>query len=100
MFKNRGWTEKAYVINFIIALAITQEVLIMACLFPLTDFGTIATAVIPAVFAEVSVFSGFVIWKNKNENINKHKGVEHDTDSNCSMCSDCDDSIDSGDVFG
>ena len=72
MFKNRGWTEKAYIINFIVALLFVQEMLILQCLYPLSDIASIAQVAIPAIFTEVSIFSGFIVWKNKTENIAKH----------------------------
>lgn len=79
MFKNRGWSEKAYIINLIIAIVIVQEMLILTCIFPGSDIASIATVTIPAIFSEVGVFSGFIIWKNKSENISKYGGtVEED----------------------
>lgn len=99
MFKNRGWTEKAYIINFIVALLLVQEMLVLTCIFPASDIASIATVAVPSVFTEVSVFSAFIIWKNKTENINKYK-ENCNGDCGDDLCSSSDSTTSIYDVEG
>ena len=89
MFKGRGWTEKSYVINLIIAILLVQEMLILSCIFPTSDIASIATVTIPAIFAEVGVYSGFIVWKNKCENIQKNGGTVNGSSDLLSSDVDC-----------
>lgn len=72
MIKHRGWTEKVYMFNLLYAMLVVQEILVLTCLFPNSAVADTAGIIIPAVFAEVATFSGFIIWKNKSENLSKH----------------------------
>lgn len=72
MFKLRGWTEKAWMLNLMLAMLLIQEFTILSCVFPGSDIASIATVSIPAIFVEVGVFSSFIVWKNKEENCRKH----------------------------
>ena len=97
MIKLRGWTEKAWMLNLIIAVGLVQEMLVLSCIFPASDIASIATVTVPAIFAEVGVFSGFIVWKNKNENIRKYGGQTNDTSD---IISDSSDSSDCSSVVG
>lgn len=82
MFKRRGFTDKLYFMNWIMAMVTTQECLIivvLSLLLGITDWPQelISTA-LTCVFAELTVHTGFIIWKAKAENKSKFakKGIE------------------------
>lgn len=82
MIRNRGFTDKLYFLNLILSW-----LFIIACIilqvYSINHDGTtldIAAYGIPAVFAELSIHTGFVVWKAKHENINKHRYLEDDDD--------------------
>ena len=74
MFKHRGWTEKVYLLNLIYVMVVIQEVLILSVLFPDSPIVEECNIILPTIFAELTTFSGFIVWKNKNENMQKFKG--------------------------
>lgn len=73
--RKRGFTDKLYVINFIFTW-----VFVLAC-FVLTIFSgklgimdmSVLSAAVPCAFAELGIHTGFVVWKAKVENVEKHK---------------------------
>lgn len=72
--KSRGFTDRLYVINFIAVHIIVASVVILTALsgtLNITDMTALA-AIPPCSYAELGVHTGFVIWKAKAENMNKH----------------------------
>lgn len=73
--KRRGFTDRLYVINFIFTW-----IFVLAC-FILTIFSgkleitdmSVLSAAIPCAFGELGIHTGFVVWKAKVENVEKHK---------------------------
>lgn len=78
MMKNRGFTDKLYLINLIASWLFVLIGII--CTFLESVCGVIDMTVfnvgIPCVFTELSVHTGFIIWKAKQENISKFGGTE------------------------
>lgn len=74
MIKNRGFTDKLYFLNFIITWVFVFICLILTAVsgaLGITDM-SVASYGIPAAFAELGVHTGYIVWKAKSENINKH----------------------------
>lgn len=72
--KERGFTDKLYIINLIIVLFVTIAsfvVVIYSGELGITDMSPIVS-VLTGAYGELAVYTGFIIWKAKNENINKH----------------------------
>lgn len=69
--KQRGFTDKLYFANLLLSWIFIIVCVILTCtVSPNLDIVQVG---IPAVFAELGVHTGYIIWKAKNENINKHK---------------------------
>lgn len=72
--KQRGFTDKLYSINFIACWIFV--ILGIICTFMQSSLGIIDMTVfsvgIPCAFGELSVHTGYIIWKAKNENISKY----------------------------
>lgn len=73
--KNRGFTDKLYFLNLTLSW-----IFILVCvglqIYAINHEAVsldIATYGIPAVFAELGIHTGFIVWKAKHENINKHR---------------------------
>lgn len=74
--KKRGFTDKLYFLNLSLAWMFLLCCLIVTILsgrLGITDL-SICSYGIPAVFAELGIHTGFVIWKAKAENISKYGG--------------------------
>ena len=71
LFRGQGFTNRLLVINWIVAIILTEQCFVFTAIFSQSDFSTIASVTIPAVWAEVGVFSGFTVWKTKAENLVK-----------------------------
>ena len=72
--KERGFTDKLYFLNLTLSWLFIIVCIVMTALegkLGITDL-SIASVGIPAVFAELGVHTGFIVWKAKTENINKH----------------------------
>lgn len=73
--KKRGFTDRLYWLNFKITwlfVAICVLMTLLSGVINITDLSIINVGV-PAAFAELSIHTGFVVWKAKVENIEKHK---------------------------
>ena len=74
--KNRGVTDTLYLINLSLVWIYTFLSLILSILGPLIgilDYSFISI-VCPLIWAEISVHTGFIIWKAKVENLSKWTG--------------------------
>ncbi len=71
--KNRGFSDRLYFLNLTLSWAFIVICIILTLLedvLQLTDLSIISYGV-PAVFAELGIHTGFIVWKAKNENISK-----------------------------
>lgn len=71
----RGFTDKLYVTNFIITWVFVWLCYILTIFsgrLGITDMSVLSSAV-PCAFAELGIHTGFVVWKAKIENVEKHK---------------------------
>lgn len=73
MFKKRGFTDKLYFLNLTLSW-----LFIIVCIIITTFSGklgiqdlSIVSVGLPAVFAELGIHTGFVVWKAKTENMSK-----------------------------
>lgn len=73
MIKKRGFTDKLYFLNLTLSW-----LFIIVCIVLTAQSGklgiqdlSLVSVGIPAVFAELGVHTGFIVWKAKTENINK-----------------------------
>ena len=106
MIKSRGFTDKLYFQNLTLSWIFILVCVILQIYAIQHEAMTLDIAVygIPAVFAELSIHTGFVVWKAKHENISKFglKSLEEgdefggrnneryydDHIESCSICSD------------
>lgn len=77
MFKKRGFMDKLYFLNLSFAWLFT-----VACLLLNTFSGylgvydlSVVNGGLPVVWGELTVHTGFMIWKAKCENCRKYKDV-------------------------
>jgi len=72
----RGFTDKLYFINLVLAWIYTILCLIFTLLGNVIDIQdySFVSIVCPLVWAELTVHTGFVIWKAKIENLSKFTG--------------------------
>lgn len=71
----RGFTDKLYYYNFRAVWLFVAACFILTAAsgyLGVTDLSIVSVG-IPAVFAELGVHTGFIIWKAKTENCRKHK---------------------------
>lgn len=71
----RGFTDKLYIVNLIIVLLVTIAsfvVVIYSGKLGIVDMSPIVS-VLSGAYGELAVYTGFIVWKAKNENMNKHK---------------------------
>lgn len=99
--KTRGFTDRLYFLNLTLSW-IFIIVSIGLTLYSINhDYQMSLDVVaygIPAIFAELSVHTGFIIWKAKTENLHKYKrGVSNERYFDDSTEGDSIDSDDSGD---
>lgn len=76
--KTRGYTDRIYVVNLILAWIYTFVCVILTVLgayIPIGDY-SFAVIVCPIIWAEVGVHTGFIIWKAKVENLSKWAGED------------------------
>lgn len=73
--RKRGFTDRLYLTNFIITWVFVALCFI-ATLFSgklgVTDLSVLSSA-ITCAFGELAIHTGFIVWKAKVENIEKHK---------------------------
>ena len=73
MIKKRGFTDKLYFLNLTLSWLFIIICIVLTALsgkLGITDLSLVSVG-IPAVFAELGVHTGFIVWKAKTENINK-----------------------------
>lgn len=73
MFKKRGFTDKLYFLNLTLSWLFIIICIIITALsgkLRITDLSLVSVG-IPAVFTELGVHTGFIVWKAKTENISK-----------------------------
>ena len=72
----RGFTDRLYIYNVIFVTAVVVVSYAAVFLSGFLELDTSAVSVIvPSAYAELSVHTGFVIWKAKCENQRKYKDV-------------------------
>ena len=74
VFKHRGFTDYLYFLNLTLSWLFIIICIVMTALsgkLGITDLSLVSVG-IPAVFAELGVHTGFIVWKAKTENINKY----------------------------
>lgn len=87
MFKKlrqRGFTDKLYFLNLTLSWLFIIVCIIITALsgtLGITDLSLVSVG-IPAVFAELGVHTGFIVWKAKTENMAKFGPVEDGTLTN------------------
>ena len=72
--KDRGFSDKLYFLNFAITwifVLICIVITLLSGYLNSTDLSLVSYG-IPTVFAELGVHTGYIVWKAKSENINKH----------------------------
>lgn len=82
--KERGFTDKLYFLNFTITwlfVIICIVITIFSGKLGITDLSIVSYG-IPTVFAELGVHTGYVVWKAKSENLNKHPIIDKLDDQN------------------
>ncbi len=73
--RKRGFTDRLYLTNFIITwifVALCFIATLFSGILNVTDLSVLSSA-ITCAFAELGIHTGFVIWKAKVENVEKHK---------------------------
>ena len=78
MLKNRGFTDKLYFLNLTLSWLFIIVCIVMTALegkLGITDL-SIASVGIPAVFADLGVHTGFIVWKAKTENMAKFNSTD------------------------
>ncbi len=80
------FTKKMYMYNVRFAVAITIVVILLMIMSAFVDHIDLTPCayIIPPMWIEVGVFSGFYVWKAKNENISKYgnNGVTETSQNN------------------
>lgn len=72
-FKERGFTDKLYFLNLTLSWLFIVICIVMTALsgrLGITDLSLVSVG-IPAVFTELGVHTGFIVWKAKTENMSK-----------------------------
>jgi len=80
-FKKRGFTDKLYIINLIFTWMYTLICLVLSVfgsVLGIDDYSFVSV-VCPLIWAELSIHTGFIIWKAKAENMHKHSVSENIT---------------------
>lgn len=73
MIKKRGFTDKLYFLNLTLSwlfIVICIVITLFSGKLGIQDLSIVSVG-LPAVFAELGIHTGFIIWKAKTENINK-----------------------------
>lgn len=82
-FSERGFTDQLYWLNFRctwIFVGVCVVVTLLSGVLNITDL-SLASYGIPAAFAELGVHTGYIVWKAKSENLNKHPVMPTDDPS-------------------
>ena len=80
LFRNRGFTDKLYFLNLTLSwlfIIICIVITLFSGKLGIQDLSIVSVG-LPAVFAELGIHTGFIIWKAKTENINKF-GINPET---------------------
>lgn len=73
--RKRGFTDRLYLTNFVITwifVALCFVATLFSGILGITDISALSTA-ISCAFAELGIHTGFIVWKAKVENCEKHK---------------------------
>lgn len=73
-FKSRGYTDKLYFLNLTLSwlfILVCIVITIFSGKLGITDLSLVSVG-LPAVFAELGIHTGFIVWKAKTENISKY----------------------------
>ena len=73
MIKKRGFTDKLYFLNLTLSwlfIIICIVITVISGKLGIQDLSIVSVG-LPAVFTELSIHTGFIIWKAKTENISK-----------------------------
>lgn len=73
--RKRGFSDRLYLTNFIITwifVALCFIATLFSGILGITDLSVLSAA-IPCAFGELAIHTGFIVWKAKVENIEKHK---------------------------
>lgn len=76
-FKSRGYTDKLYFLNLTLSwlfILVCIVITIFSGKLGIDDLSLVSVG-LPAVFAELGIHTGFIVWKAKTENISKY-GVQ------------------------
>ena len=73
--RKRGFTDRLYLTNFVftwVFVALCYIATLFSGILGITDASVLGVSV-SCAFAELGIHTGFVVWKAKVENIEKHK---------------------------
>lgn len=75
LFIRRGFSDRLYLLNFIstwVFVIFCYILTIFSGILGMTDLSIVSVG-IPAAFTQLGLHTGFIVWKAKVENLNKHK---------------------------
>ena len=73
MIKDRGFTDKLYFLNLTLSwlfIVICIVITLISGKLGIQDLSIVSIG-LPAVFAELGIHTGFIVWKAKTENMSK-----------------------------
>lgn len=72
-FKQRGFSDRLYFLNLQLTWIFVIICIVLTVLSPILQIQdlSIISYGLPAVFAELGIHTGFIVWKAKHENISK-----------------------------
>ena len=82
-FQERGFSDQLYWLNFRftwIFVGVCIVVTLLSGVLNITDLSLVSYG-IPTAFAELGVHTGYIVWKAKSENINKHPVIVDSDDT-------------------
>lgn len=77
MFKNRGFMDRLYFLNFIVVwvfVSLCYLLTLFSGFCALSDLSIVSVGV-PCAFTELGIHTGFIVWKAQRENCRKFKDV-------------------------
>ncbi len=83
-FRERGFSDQLYWLNFRftwIFVGVCVVLTILSGILNITDLSIVSYG-IPTAFAELGVHTGYIVWKAKSENLNKHPVIVDPDQSN------------------
>lgn len=71
--KDRGFSDRLYFLNLCLTWLFVIICIVLTVLSPILQIDdlSIISYGLPAVFAELGIHTGFIVWKAKHENISK-----------------------------